>query len=357
MSVATVDPNRRLADVLATHFDPHHGAPYWLEKTATLGFDPRQEITSINDLWRIGLMDVNAMRNRPIADFIPRAVREQPRDLIRVQTGGTSGHPLWTAYTFREYEEAFVTPFVEAARHVGFPRGGDWLYVGPSGPHIIGRAAESLARASGAAVPFTVDFDTRWAKKLTAGSFAARRYVEHVVARAIDIIQVHPIDVIFTTPVILTVLAKRMSTGQRRRIRGIHYGGMALDPIDLARFQGELFTNAVHLSGYGNTLFGCCLELTVQPRRRLEYFPHGDRLVMGVMDQQEGIPRYDRSIDDGCLVFSRLDKCCLILNFAERDHVRLVSAPSDAPVTFASIGVANPSPMDAHGHEAIVSLY
>lgn len=221
----------------------------------------------------------------------------------------------------------------------------------------MGRAAISLARVSHAPAPFIVDVDARWARKFSEGSFAAGRYLEHIVEQVISVAEIQPIDVIFTTPVILAALADRMDPRQRQRIRGVHYGGTALAPADLARFQAELFPNAVHLSGYGNTLFGCCLELTAAPGRRLEYFPHGNRLVLGVMDPRQNIPQNDRSIEKGRLVFSRLDDCCLIVNFAERDIVQLVNPPPGAPTSFASIGVANPRPAKLDGRPVADSLY
>ena len=40
-------------------------------------------------------------------------------------------------------------PFVAAAARVHFPRELNWLFIGPSGPHIIGKAARACASAMG----------------------------------------------------------------------------------------------------------------------------------------------------------------------------------------------------------------
>ncbi len=272
----------RLREVIELHFDPRDGAPFWLERAKQWGFDPRETVRTIDDLPRLGWIEPRTLHDRPVEDFLPRPVRAERSSLVLAQTGGTMGRPVWTAYTREEFEAAFVEPFIVAAKHVGFPGGGCWLYVGPSGPHIIARAAEALARRWGAWPPFCVDFDARWVKKLPAGSFAARRYLHHLVEQAMSIVERESINVVFTTPPVLRALADAMRPPQRERIRGVHYGGLRLDPAELARFQEEDFPQAVHVAGYGNTLFGCCMELSPAPGRTPTYFPQGDRLIFGV---------------------------------------------------------------------------
>ena len=381
---ANSEVNARLREVLAVHFDPDAGTPHWLDRARELGFDPREEIRTIADLPRLGRTEPVALAERPLPDYLPRGLHERRAALIVGQTGGTLGRPVWTAYLEDEFAAAFVTPFVVAARHVGFPQGGCWLYAGPSGPHLIGRAAERIARATGAAAPFSVDFDPRWAKALLDGSFAARRYLEHVVTQALDVISSQPIDVLFTTPRVLERLADEMTPAQRERIRGVHYGGMALAPDVLERFQRDAFPNAVHLSGYGNTLFGCCLELSADRGRVLRYYPHGRRLVFGTVAIEErgtAIGRqdagatlahkrtgrkpsegaaeisYDHPAGVGRLVFSRLDRTMLLVNVVERDQGRLVAPPGDAPDGYSHCGVEALAPITSPHSGPSIGLY
>jgi len=347
----------RLRDVLAIHFDPESGAPYWRRRADQLGFDPCAEIESVADLALLGVMDPTALACCRIEDFLPRPLLDRKDELIVAQTGGTLGQPAWTAYNESEFQEAFVDPFVVAANHVGFPAGGTWLYVGPSGPHIIDRAADAIARATGSMTPFSLDFDPRWAKKLAPESFASRRYLQHIVDQALAILDSQEITILFSTPVVIRALADAMPAEQRENIRGVHYGGMAIAPDEMKTFQTEAFPRAVHLSGYGNTLFGCCLELSVSVGRELTYFPHGDRLLLGVFDEQSGCPIYSRAGAVGPLVFSRLDETVLLLNVLERDQVTLCESPSDGPAGFEQMGVASPTPSAAHRNVASVSLY
>lgn len=350
----------RLREVLAIHFDPKQGAPYWLARAEKCGFDPRAEITCVADLARLGTMDPADLAAQPLEAFLPRPLLERRSELIIAQTGGTLGHPAWTAYLEDEFHEAFVDPFVAAARRVDFPANGSWLYVGPSGPHIISRAVDAIACAAGAMTPFSVDFDPRWAGKLVSGSFAAGRYLQHIVDQSLAVLETQTITILFSTPVVVRALAGAMPSKQRARIRGVHYGGAAIEASEMEELQADLFPNAVHLSGYGNTLFGCCLELSVARGRALSYYPHGDRLLLGVLDPSDetsGQPVYGRSGARGPLVFSRLDRTVLLLNVVERDLVRLCDPPADAPDGFRRMGVESPSPRVEHRKAPAVSLY
>ncbi len=347
----------RLRDVLAIHFDPEQGSPYWLDRAKELGFDPRIEIMCVADLARFPMMDQADLAKYELVDFLPRPLMDRKCELIIAQTGGTLGQPAWTAYLENEFREAFVDPFVIAAKHVDFQLGGTWLYVGPSGPHIIDRAADAIARTTGSMTPFSVDFDSRWARKLATGSFAAQRYLQHIVDQALAILNSQTITVLFSTPVVIRALADSMRSTQRENICGVHYGGMAIESNEMKAFQTEAFPNAVHLSGYGNTLFGCCLELDMAVGRELIYYPYGDRVLLGVVDEQVDRPMYDRAGAEGPLVFSRLDETVLLINVFERDCVRLCDPPTNAPTGFGLMGVGSPKPQVEHRDVASVSLY
>jgi thienamycin biosynthesis protein ThnN len=321
----TVDD--RIQRVVSLHLDPARGSRFWIERARTAGVTASM-IRSAADLFLLGSTDALELRSRPLIDFIPQVLHQDPRRLRIAQTGGTTGEGTWTAYRDTELREAFVEPFIAAAGSLGFPQAEAWLFVGPSGPHVIGKVVADLAAGLGSAEPFMVDFDPRWARKLAAGSLARQRYLAHVVDQAMAVVRCQRVGVLFTTPPVLAALAVQMTDEQRLAIRGVHYGGMAIDPLALERFQTEHFPNAVHLSGYGNTLFGCAMELSTRPGRHLEYFPFGNRLLFEVID--------------GRVHFTRLDETVLIVRLAERDHAELISPPADAPAGFTLSGVRNP---------------
>jgi phenylacetate-coenzyme A ligase PaaK-like adenylate-forming protein len=332
---------------IALHFDPIEGAPYWLDRQRALALDVRREVRRFDDLALLGDMTSADLRGRPLLDYVPRALHGTMSNLTVAQTGGTSGPGAWTVYDERDLAAAFVDPFVSAAGALGFPRRAQWLFVGPSGPHVIGKVVRHLASAFGSPEPFAVDFDPRWAKKLPEGSFARQRYLAHVVDQAAAIIESQDVAALFTTPPVLRALAARMSAAQRERIGGVHYGGLPISPAEMSEFQTSVFPKAVHLSGYGNTLFGCCMELSARVGRPMDYFPHGDRLVVEVVDEN-GTPVPAGAA--GRVRFTRLDRSMLIVRMRERDVAEPVPCPAHAAPGFGLAGVRNP-----HTPPAVVS--
>lgn len=339
----------RVRAMIDLHFDPIDGAAYWIARAKSLGFNPQCDIRCIESLSLLGDMRASDLRARPLLDYIPRRFHNRMSEFTIVQTGGTTtgiagGFGAWTAYRNDDLHAAFVAPFVSAASALGFPWRQCWLFVGPSGPHVIGRVVPHLARALGSAEPFSVDFDPRWANQLAPESFARERYLAHVVDQAMAIVDRQEITVLFTTPPMLRAMASRMTDGQRKTIRAVHYGGLPISPQAMSRFQQEVFPRAVHLSGYGNTLFGCCLELSTELGREIDYFPHGDRLVLEVVNE-----RGERVSDgeSGTVRFTRLDESMLIVRMIERDVAESVSCPDRAPHGFHLPGVRNPhAPLD-----------
>jgi phenylacetate-coenzyme A ligase PaaK-like adenylate-forming protein len=334
MSVATARPRRteapatdRLRAVLDLHFHPKHGSAYWLGRQAALGWDVRDRVRTVADLWKLGLTPADDLRTRPVRDFIPKTFHDRLDRFITGETGGTSGRPCATAYRDDEFEAAFVTPFMRVAEATGFPTGRSWLFVGPTGPHVIGKAVRELARRTGSIDPSSVDFDPRWAKRLAEGSLARSRYLDHVTAQALDVLAREEVGVLFTTPPVLAALAARMTDRQREALAGIHYGGLSITPETVNGFR-EAFSNAVHLAGYGNTLFGVVMEVADGHRTAMDYFPLGDRVVFDVT-QPHGFEKV-ASGERGRVAFHRLDESCFLPAMIERDEAEWIVPSADA---------------------------
>jgi hypothetical protein len=230
------------------------------------------------------------------------------------------------------------------AQRVDFPRDAAWLFVGPGGPHIIGQAAAACAAAMNNHQPFTIDFDPRWFRKLPAGSMGRDRYVRHLFDQAADVLSSEHIEVLFTTPVMLRGLAEIMTDSQRMRIRGVHYGGMRVESDLLRAAQQDWFPGAVHLAGYGNSLFGVCMEAGGDPSRALRYFPHGLRHQV-------------RIAANGRVWMHRLDPTVLIANLAERDAGRPATPQTELVSLGFGVGVENPGPVNETGSAAPPGIY
>lgn len=346
---------QHIATVLALHFDPDRGSPYWLERQQQLGFDVRQEIRSREDFHRLGPMDVSALRTRPVTDFIPRALHGDLAQYLLSETGGTTGDPCRRVFSAQEFENAFIGPWLKAVNEHGFPLQGRWLFVGPGGPHIIDRSARYMARSLGNLEPFTVDCDVRWIKRQAKGSMGFKLYMDHVLAQAMNIIDHQQIDTLFTTPPLLVALAALMQPEQRERIRGIHTGGMHLDPQTASKLHSQ-FPQAVILPGYGNSLFGVTFpvrrdspQLAGEPLFPLpgmeqeDVFQVGDPalwLQLAPIPENEQVPQdFIRCVapgQRGRVIVHRLDPSFLLVNLAERDTAIAVICP-DGEVGLACV--------------------
>ncbi len=248
-----------LRAAIEAHFHPNSGTPYWLDWQTTVGIDARHEVRTLDDLHILGEFEREAWTERPLSDFVPRALWEDRAGLVLAETGGTSGRPVRCVFTRSEFEQGFGAPYMAASAARDFPRSGEWLFVGPTGPHVIGRAAGLLARLHGAMQPYAVDFDPRWARAQVEGSFGQVHYTRHVLIQALDILEREGVDVLFVTPPLALALATELDDDRRARIRGLHLGGMAVTS-DTYRAIRAAFSRACVLPGYGNSMFGLMIE-------------------------------------------------------------------------------------------------
>ncbi len=322
--------SRWLEPVLELQLDPRWGAPYWLQRQRELGMDLRREVRTVADLALLGPFDLGLLRRHPLEHFLPRALLQRGRRLLLGETGGTTGLPATVAYLEEEFEAAFVCPFFHATgwrRRQGECR--RWLWLGPGGPHLIGRAARRIARESTGSDCFSIDFDPRWYRTLAPGTVMRRRYLSHLLEQARRILRQQPsVHYLFATPVVLRELAQGLEAAIRERIEFLYLGGMAVTP-ELCRELGERFPAARLLSGYGNSLFGVCHEAAPhrpdgeQPR----YFPPRDgRMLLQLVSLDPALRDAERlkcpvaEGERGQVVMHRLDCSLFLPNVLERDQ-------------------------------------
>ena len=354
-SLPNTDVDEKLRDLLARHLHPEWGSAYWLQRQAQLGWQVCERVRTRNDLWLLCPTPTAELRRFPIQAFIPKALHKQRSRFIVAETAGTNGEPCGTAYRDDEFQAAFIDPFLCIANANNFRKGEPWLWVGPSGPHIIGKVVRELARQTGSMDPFSVDFDPRWAKRMANGSMGRKRYLDHVVQQTLSVMRREEIGVLFITPPALSALTLQLNDRQREAIHGVHYGGMCLDPEAVNHFR-EVFPNAVHLAGYGNTLFGVVMEIEDRHRVAMDYYPLGDRVQFHIVEElgadKESAatwpPRVCPQGETGRVLFHRLDESCLLVNVLERDQAeRIALSPSARALGGHADGLRNPRPLPA----------
>src|SRR5438128_2021665 len=139
-------------EIVQWHFSPATGCPFWLDYASKLDFDPRNEIRSFADLRKLGLFQDEWLRGGPVRRWVPQAFADKP--IYVFETGGTTGVPKSriALNDFRIDYELFSDTLPE--QH--FPRGANWLMLGPSGPRRLRLAVEHLCQYRGG-ICFCVD--------------------------------------------------------------------------------------------------------------------------------------------------------------------------------------------------------
>ena len=148
-------------DIVAFHFDPATGCPFWLERARQFDFDPRKDIQGFADLQKFGPFEDEWLRGGPVRRWVPKAYADKP--IFVFETGGSTGIPK-SRINHEDFRIDYSN-FSETLPDDKFPPGSDWLMVGPSGPRRLRLAVEHLAQHRGG-ICFMVDLDPRWVIKL-----------------------------------------------------------------------------------------------------------------------------------------------------------------------------------------------
>lgn len=300
---------------LKWHADPETGSPYWIaffaDRPGLLEAVAENPLTA-------GLMAVSALREQPLERFVSKAVLARNGRLITGETSGFSGLPVLTVYQEPEFDAGFVDPFLVRAAQLGFPVKRRWLWAGPGGPHLIGKAVHAILARVGGMDPYSIDFDPRWYRRLEEGAMSRQRYFAHVEEQVRRLALTQKVEVIFSTPPVIAKLAESLPEAVRLAVEGVHYGGISISATDYAWFR-ERFPRAVHLSGYGNSLFGMFPETSCGPAG-IDYGTASSRVEIQVVEAAGAAGWRECEVGAcGRVMMSRYDESVLLLNLLERD--------------------------------------
>jgi hypothetical protein len=310
-------------EVVNFHFDPATGSPFWLERATSFGFDPRERVKGFDDLHLFGGFEDEWLRGGPVQRWIPKALVGKP--VYVFETGGTTGTPK-TRVNIDDFHidyEIFSTTFPD--EH--FPRGGNWLMLGPSGPRRLRLAVEHLCQHRGG-ICFCVDLDPRWVIKLIKKGWMEHleAYKNHVIDQAVTVLEAgHDIKCMFTTPKLLEALALRLeSMGTsigKVGIKGIFSGGTEFTPQWNRFAQEELLDGAYMTPTYGNTLMGLAPSAPSGPFNdyKISYYAPQPRAVVEVVDFDDPnrLVEYGQT---GRVKLTTLTKEFFMPGFLERDE-------------------------------------
>lgn len=338
-------------EIIAWHFSPETGCPFWLDWLAKAGWNPIEEVHSYVDLRKFPHFEDEWLRDLPNEVWVPKPYTGRPFFIF--ETGGTTGMPKqrigWEDH-LRDYEE-----FSETLDDEFFPRGGHWLMLGPTGPRRLRLAIEHLANVRGGSC-YHVDLDPRWVKRLISekNGEMAKKYKDHVVEQGATILKHRKISCLFTTPLLLEALDSKLNVPDAG-IKGVFCGGTQMNP-QMVRFLVEevLDNRAQFVPTYGNTLMGlaCSRPLTPADNYSITYHAPQPRAVLRVVDPNDT----DRTVaygEWGRVELTTLTKEFFMPRFLERDE----ALRREPYVKYPWDGVGEVRPFGAMEQKTIEGVY
>jgi phenylacetate-coenzyme A ligase PaaK-like adenylate-forming protein len=357
MTDAAAALDEHVREIVQWHFSPDTGTPFWLDWAKTAGWDPRREVRGFADLSKFGHFQDEWLRGGPVRRWVPRAYADRP--IYVFETGGTTGIPK-SRINIEDFRIDYEM-FSDTLPDEFFPKGANWMMLGPSGPRRLRLSVEHLCQHRGG-VCFCLDLDPRWVIKLIKrGAMAELKlYQEHVIEQALTILSAgHDIRCLFATPKLLDALANRLeSTGSSIRkagIRGVFCGGTEMT-AQWARFASEeLLGPEVYLAAcYGNTLMGLARARTLSAADgyKITYHAPQPRAVLQVVDLNDSnrIVGYGET---GRVMLTTLTREFFVPRFLERDEAEREPPSAGFPWD----GVSGVRPYRGFAATTVVGVY
>ncbi len=337
-------------ELMQWHFSPETGCPFWLDFAKNLDWDPRTEIRNYQDLDRFGFFQDEWLRGGPVRRWVPKAYADRP--IYTFETGGSTGVPKSRVAVedFRIDYEMFSATLPDEA----FPKGADWLSLGPTGPRRLRLAVEHLCQFRGG-ICFMVDLDPRWVIKLLkmGRHDQAEKYKQHVIEQGLTVMRAQDIQCIFTTPKLLEALCERVSL-KKMGIKGVFCGGTEMTPKFHKLAVEELLDGVYFAPTYGNTLMGLAVHKPRLPEDNYAviYYPPAPRAMIEVVDPDEP-SRVVGYGETGRVRLTTLTREFFMPRFLERDE-----AEREPPYgEFASDGVRNVRPFSRFNKSVVEGVY
>jgi hypothetical protein len=305
-------------DTVAWHFSPETGCPFWLGKQKDWGIDVRKAVKSFADLRKLPTSKTTGSAAGRCGAGCRRGWRAGRSTSSRPAARPGVPKSRLQVDDFRIDYENFSATLSDKT----FPKGADWLMLGPSGPRRLRLAIEHLAQFRGG-IAFSVDLDPRWVIKcIKRGEIQeANLYKQHTIDQALTILRSHPnIKCIFTTPKLLEALADKIDLAHYG-ITGIFCGGTELTPQFHRFAREELAPGIDFVPTYGNTLMGLATHKPFDPADNYEIIYHAPqpRAVVEIVNPKNADEKVEYG-QMGRVMLTTLTKETFIPRFMERDQ-------------------------------------
>ena len=365
----------QVREVVQWHFSPDTGTPFWLDKAKEYKFNPLKDVHTFEDLRLFGTFEDEWLRGGPVQRWIPRGYAGKPTYVF--ETGGTTGLPK-TRIVIDDFRIDYEM-MSDTLPDKYFPKGSNWLMLGPSGPRRLRLAIEHLAQHRGG-ISFCIDLDPRWVVKLIKMREIgmANLYKEHAIEQVLTILAGgHDIKCMFTTPKLLAALDEALRSGKLEDkfrqlgkkipagglksikaagITGIFSGGTEFTPQFTREAYEEMLDNGdVYMTPtYGNTLMGLACSKPICPEDgfKISYYAPQPRAAIQVVDPKN----FDKVVEygqTGRVLLTTLTKEFFVPRFAERDE-----GERELPFeTYPWDGVSGVRPFSEFAATTVVGVY
>ncbi|MEI7852148.1 MAG: hypothetical protein WCJ06_00440 [Planctomycetota bacterium] len=365
----------QVREVVQWHFSPDTGTPFWLDKAKEYKFNPLKDVHTFEDLSLFGTFEDEWLRGGPVQRWIPKGYAGKPTYVF--ETGGTTGLPK-TRIVIDDFRIDYEM-MSDTLPDKYFPKGSNWLMLGPSGPRRLRLAIEHLAQHRGG-ICFCIDLDPRWVVKLIKMREIgmANLYKEHAIEQVLTILAGgHDIKCMFTTPKLLAAfdealrsgkledkfrqLGKKIPAGGLKSIKaagitGIFSGGTEFTPQFTREAYEEMLDNGdVFMTPtYGNTLMGLACSKPICPEDgfKISYYAPQPRAAIQVVDPKN----FDKVVEygqTGRVLLTTLTKEFFVPRFAERDE-----GERELPFeTYPWDGVSGVRPFSEFAATTVVGVY
>ena len=316
--------DKHVREIVQWHFSPDTGTPFWLEKAKSYKFNPLKDVKGFDDLKLFGLFEDEWLRGGPVRRWVPKALQNKP--IYVFETGGTTGIPKSRVVVddFRVDYEMFSDTLPDKY----FPKGSNWLMLGPSGPRRLRLAVEHLCQFRGG-ICFCVDLDPRWVVKLIKKGWMdhLKAYQEHVIHQGLTVLSAgHDVKCLFTTPKLLDALCARLEkdgkTLAETGITGVFCGGTEMTSQWIRFAIEELLGPNIYIAPtYGNTLMGLAAAdmPTAADGFKINYYAPQPRALVQVVEFDD----YNKLVEyghEGRVMLTTLTKEFFVPRFMERDE-------------------------------------
>jgi phenylacetate-coenzyme A ligase PaaK-like adenylate-forming protein len=338
-------------EIVEWHFNPETGCPFWLNFAKERGLDPRKQVKSLDDLKIFGHFEDDALRGGPVRRWLPKGLEGKPMYVF--ETGGSTGVPK-SRLQIDDWKIDYET-FSKTLSDKTFPRGADWLMLGPSGPRRLRLAIEHLAQHRGG-ISFGVDLDPRWVIKcIKRGAMEeANLYKNHCVDQALTILRANPnIKCMFTTPKLLEALCEKIDL-VRYGITGVFCGGTEMTSQFHRFAREELVPGVDFVPTYGNTLMGLATHKPFDPADNYEiiYHPPQPRATVEIVNPKNADEKVPYG-QVGRVMLTTLTRETFIPKFLERDQA--IRRPPCEPYPWD--GAGNVQPFQGMGVSVVEGVY